>query len=176
MVESLRSGGKDLTRTAEYPEAFGKRVAYLHRNWMDLALDSTAFCILFLLAGPPCCPASYPADQGNRPSAWAEWLSIELVGPQGNCKCWVSGHWFGSTGTIYIMTFFWRGQNPTKSQKNPDFQPRGQNFTKSQKNPDFQPRGQNFTKSQKNLDFQPRGQNFTKSQKNLDFQPTSKQI
>ena len=36
---------------------------------------------------------------------------------------------------------FFRGQNPTKSQKNPDFQPRGQNFTKSQKNPDFQPRG-----------------------------------
>ena len=32
---------------------------------------------------------------------------------------------------------------------------RGQNLTKSQKNPDFQPRGQNFTKSQKNLDFQP---------------------
>ena len=29
---------------------------------------------------------------------------------------------------------FFRGQNPTKSQKNPDFQPRGQNFTKSQKN------------------------------------------
>ena len=44
---------------------------------------------------------------------------------------------------------FFRGQNPTKSQKNPDFQPRGQNFTKSQKNPDFQPRGQNPTKSQK---------------------------
>ena len=36
---------------------------------------------------------------------------------------------------------FFRGQNPTKSQKNPDFQPRGQNFTKSQKNQDFQPRG-----------------------------------
>ena len=36
---------------------------------------------------------------------------------------------------------FFRGQNPTKSQKNPDFQPRGQNFTKSQKNPDFQPGG-----------------------------------
>ena len=36
---------------------------------------------------------------------------------------------------------FFRGQNPTKSQKNPDFQPRGQNFTKSQKNPGFQPRG-----------------------------------
>ena len=34
---------------------------------------------------------------------------------------------------------FFRGQNPTKSQKNPDFQPRGQNFTKSQKNLDFQP-------------------------------------
>ena len=34
---------------------------------------------------------------------------------------------------------FCRGQNPTKSQKNPDFQPRGQNFTKSQKNLDFQP-------------------------------------
>ena len=32
---------------------------------------------------------------------------------------------------------FFRGQNPTKSQKN--FQPRGQNFTKSQKNLDFQP-------------------------------------
>ena len=44
---------------------------------------------------------------------------------------------------------FFRGQNPTKSQKNPDFQPRGQNFIKSQKNPDFQPRGQNPTKSQK---------------------------
>ena len=44
---------------------------------------------------------------------------------------------------------FFRGQNPTKSQKNPDFQPRGQNFTKSQKNPDCQPRGQNPTKSQK---------------------------
>ena len=44
---------------------------------------------------------------------------------------------------------FFRGQDPTKSQKNPDFQPRGQNFTKSQKNPDFQPRGQNPTKSQK---------------------------
>ena len=44
---------------------------------------------------------------------------------------------------------FFRGQNPTKSQKHPDFQPRGQNFTKSQKNPDFQPRGQNPTKSQK---------------------------
>ena len=79
---------------------------------------------------------------------------------------------------------FFRGQNPTKSQKNPDFQPRGQNFTKSQKNPDFQPRGQNPTKSQKKPrlptqrselytpDFQPRGQNFTKSQKkNPDFQP-----
>ena len=36
---------------------------------------------------------------------------------------------------------FFRGQNPTKSQKKPDFQPRGENFTKSQKNPDFQPRG-----------------------------------
>ena len=34
---------------------------------------------------------------------------------------------------------FFRGQNPTKSQKDPDFQPRGQNFTKSQKNLDFQP-------------------------------------
>ena len=34
---------------------------------------------------------------------------------------------------------FFRGQMPTKSQKNPDFQPRGQNFTKSQKNLDFQP-------------------------------------
>ena len=34
---------------------------------------------------------------------------------------------------------FFRGQNPTKSQKNPDFQPRGQNFTKSQKILDFQP-------------------------------------
>ena len=34
---------------------------------------------------------------------------------------------------------FFRGQNPTKSQKNPDFQPRGQNFTKSQKNLEFQP-------------------------------------
>ena len=34
---------------------------------------------------------------------------------------------------------FFRGQNPTKSQKNPDFQPRGQNFTKSQQNLDFQP-------------------------------------
>ena len=34
---------------------------------------------------------------------------------------------------------FFRGQNPTKSQKNPDFQPRGQNFTKSHKNLDFQP-------------------------------------
>ena len=34
---------------------------------------------------------------------------------------------------------FFRGQNPTKSQKNSDFQPRGQNFTKSQKNLDFQP-------------------------------------
>ena len=34
---------------------------------------------------------------------------------------------------------FFRGQNPTKSQENPDFQPRGQNFTKSQKNLDFQP-------------------------------------
>ena len=34
---------------------------------------------------------------------------------------------------------FFRGQNPTKSQKNPDFQPRRQNFTKSQKNLDFQP-------------------------------------
>ena len=34
---------------------------------------------------------------------------------------------------------FFRSQNPTKSQKNPDFQPRGQNFTKSQKNLDFQP-------------------------------------
>ena len=34
---------------------------------------------------------------------------------------------------------FFRGQNPTKSQKNPDFQPRGQNFAKSQKNLDFQP-------------------------------------
>ena len=34
---------------------------------------------------------------------------------------------------------FFRGQNPTKPQKNPDFQPRGQNFTKSQKNLDFQP-------------------------------------
>ena len=31
------------------------------------------------------------------------------------------------------------GQNPTKSQKNPDFQPRGQNFTQSQKNLEFQP-------------------------------------
>ncbi len=53
MVENLRSGGKDLTRTAEYPEAFGKRVAFLHRKWLDLALDSTAFWILFLPAGPP---------------------------------------------------------------------------------------------------------------------------
>ena len=34
---------------------------------------------------------------------------------------------------------FFRGQNPTKSQKNPDFQPRGQNFTQSQKNLEFQP-------------------------------------
>ena len=34
---------------------------------------------------------------------------------------------------------FFRRQNPTKTQNNPDFQPRGQNFTKSQKNPDFQP-------------------------------------
>ena len=34
---------------------------------------------------------------------------------------------------------FFRGQSPTKSQKNPDFQPRGQNFTNSQKNLDFQP-------------------------------------
>ena len=34
---------------------------------------------------------------------------------------------------------FFRGQNPTKSQKNPDFQPRGQNFRQSQKNLEFQP-------------------------------------
>ena len=34
---------------------------------------------------------------------------------------------------------FFRGQNPTKSQKNPDFQPSGQNFTKSPKNLEFQP-------------------------------------
>ena len=34
---------------------------------------------------------------------------------------------------------FFRGQNPTKSQKNPDFQPTIQNFTKSQKNLEFQP-------------------------------------
>ena len=34
---------------------------------------------------------------------------------------------------------FFKGQNPTKSLKNPDFQPRGQNFTQSQKNLEFQP-------------------------------------
>ena len=37
------------------------------------------------------------------------------------------------------IELFFRGQDPTKSQKNPGFQPRGQNFTKSQKNLDFQP-------------------------------------
>ena len=42
-------------------------------------------------------------------------------------------------GTRKQIEHFFRGQNPTKSQKNPDFQPRGQNFTKSQKNLDFQP-------------------------------------
>ena len=64
---------------------------------------------------------------------------------------------------------FFRGQNPTKSQKNPDFQPRGQNFTKSQKNSN--PEVRTLQNHRKNPDFQPRGQSFTKSQKNLDFSP-----
>ena len=42
-------------------------------------------------------------------------------------------------GARQQIEHFFRGQNPTKSQKNPDFQPRGQNFTKSQKNLEFQP-------------------------------------
>ena len=41
-------------------------------------------------------------------------------------------------GPLQNQEHFFRGQNPTKSQKNPDFQPRGQNFTKSQKNPEPQ--------------------------------------
>lgn len=90
MVESLRSGGKDLTRTAEYPAAFGARVAYLHHKWMDLALDSTALCILFLLAGPPAFlilivalkETGYQPEQSGTPFNWLDPKAIVSAGYQ----------------------------------------------------------------------------------------------
>ena len=55
--------------------------------------------------------------------------------------------WGPLQNQLYLIEFgarkqiehFFRGQSPTKSQKNPDFQPRGQDFTQSQKNLEFQP-------------------------------------
>ena len=39
----LRSGGKDLSRTAEYPPAFGAKVAMLHQKWLELTSGMNSF-------------------------------------------------------------------------------------------------------------------------------------
>ena len=35
----LRSGGKDLTSSAQYPDTFGERIAKLHRSWIATLLS-----------------------------------------------------------------------------------------------------------------------------------------